>query len=114
MSSKKESSPLAANLKRLRENRGLTQAQLAAILNIETGTVSGYERGYRKPSSDTIFALSQCFEISVDDLLGIGETNSEPSISDSDRDLLKSIHTLSSDDQNRVRMFIDSIKKSST
>ena len=46
------------NLKKIRENRGLTQKQLADKLNIASSTVGMYEQGRRQPDLDTLIKMS--------------------------------------------------------
>ena len=64
----------AINLKLAREKRGLTQEQVADALNISIGTISGYERAYRKPDPEMICKLADLYSVSTDWLLGREET----------------------------------------
>lgn len=61
---------LSARLKLARKKTGFTQAKIANLLNIEIGTLSGYERGYRRPSADMLPALANLYGVSTDYLLG--------------------------------------------
>ena len=66
-----DSAPVLANrLKLARKKTGFTQAKIATLLNIEIGTLSGYERGYRRPSTDMLAGLAQLYGVSTDYLLG--------------------------------------------
>ena len=49
------------NLKTLRIKAGLTQGQLAAILNISRSLISHYERGKRLPKYNTLKQLCNIF-----------------------------------------------------
>lgn len=60
----------AENLKLLRKERGVGQAELAAILNISAKTVSHWETGYTEPSVTQLIQLADYFEISIDELVG--------------------------------------------
>lgn len=51
------------NLKKIRENLGLTQKQLAAELNIAASTVGMYEQGRRQPDLDTLIKMSDKLRI---------------------------------------------------
>lgn len=53
-----------------RKRLGLSQAQLASKLNISQKSISKYERGTRRPSYETLLAMSTIFGVSVDYLLG--------------------------------------------
>lgn len=56
-------------LRKLRENQGLLQKELADILDISTSTIGMYEQGRRQPDNDTLKKLSQYFNVSIDYLL---------------------------------------------
>ena len=60
---------LGTRIASLRQNNGLSQAQLAQKLHISTSTVGMYEQGRREPSVDTLISLSQLFGVSLDYLL---------------------------------------------
>ncbi|HET7628151.1 MAG TPA: helix-turn-helix transcriptional regulator [Bacillales bacterium] len=69
---------LGSRIKRLRENRGLSQKQLAAELEISNVQLSRYESGNRKPDPDTIASFANYFDVSADYLLGIASSVSDP------------------------------------
>ncbi len=56
-------------LRRLRENKGLLQKQLANDLNIKTSTIGMYEQGRREPDNETLKRIANYFEVSTDYLL---------------------------------------------
>lgn len=57
-------------LKKLRENKNLTQEQLAKKLHVVKSTISMYESNIRIPGADTLNELSKYFNVSTDYLLG--------------------------------------------
>jgi flagellar motor component MotA len=57
----------------LRENRGLTQTQVAKILKVDRSSVSNYERGTRKLDQDQIVALVKALNTTADYFLGLSE-----------------------------------------
>lgn len=57
------------NLKSLRMERGISQAQLAQQLNITVKTISHWETGYSEPSIQQILDIADYFQIATDDLL---------------------------------------------
>jgi len=59
---------LITNMRELRGQRGLTQAKLAAELNVEPGTVSGWETGAKKPDFDMLDEIALFYSVSVDSL----------------------------------------------
>ena len=57
------------NLKDLRAEFGISQAQLAKRLNIAAITISRWETGFSEPSIQQILDLCDYFQISTDELL---------------------------------------------
>ena len=57
-------------LKRLREERGLTQGQLAEKVMVTRQAVSRWETGETQPNTDTLKLLSRLFGVSINTLLG--------------------------------------------
>ena len=57
-------------LRDLREERGMTRAELAAKLNISVRLISYWECGKRECSFDTLLQLAEIFNTSTDYLLG--------------------------------------------
>ena len=58
------------NLKTLRKNKGFTQEELAARLNVVRQTVSKWEKGQSVPDSEMLVRLAEIFEVPVSQLLG--------------------------------------------
>lgn len=58
-------------LKKLRENRGLTQEQLAEQINISQQRISAYENEYATPPTDVLIRYAEFFETSTDYLLAV-------------------------------------------
>ena len=63
-------SSLADNLKRIRKSRGLSQQELADLLNTSKQVISRYERGERDPKTDMLFKLSDALKVNPWDLMG--------------------------------------------
>lgn len=57
-------------LKDLREQKGLSQAELANIVGVSQGVISQYERGDRKPTNEIHSKLSKALGVSMDELMG--------------------------------------------
>ena len=60
---------LGSRIASLRQNKGLSQAQLAKRLHISASAVGMYEQGRREPSVEILIALSRELEVSLDYLL---------------------------------------------
>lgn len=61
---------IGRRIKELRTENGLTQQELAKILNVSSMSISFYENEQRKPDSEFIIACSRFFDVSADYLLG--------------------------------------------
>ncbi len=62
---------LGARLKELREEKGLTQRQLAKELNLNAVTYLHYEKSQREPPLAVLASMAIYFDVSVDYLLGL-------------------------------------------
>ncbi len=58
-------------LKELRENKNLSQSQLAKNTGLNQTTISSWEIGKRIPSAQAIIVLAKYFGVSADYLLGL-------------------------------------------
>lgn len=59
------------NLKTLRKNKGITQEELAARLNVVRQTISKWEKGQSVPDAEMLVKLAEFFEVPVSQLLGL-------------------------------------------
>ena len=66
----------AKTIKRLREARGWTQAELARRLGISRNGVNSWEQGLSVPSPACLVDLAKVFSVSTDYLLGLEELTS--------------------------------------
>ena len=60
---------LGENLKLYRENKNMTQTEVAEALGIKSATVSKYESGTLEPNIESLKKLAQLFDISIGELL---------------------------------------------
>lgn len=56
-------------LKELRENKGVTQKEVADAIGCSANNYSRYERGEREPDNTTLKLLSKYFNVSIDYML---------------------------------------------
>lgn len=61
---------LANKIVNLREERNITQSELARRLGLDKSSMSKVESGSRKVSTDELKKISEIFEVSTDYLLG--------------------------------------------
>ncbi|WP_222845965.1 helix-turn-helix transcriptional regulator, partial [Flavilitoribacter nigricans] len=59
------------NLRALRKARGLSQNEMADLLDVTSGTISNYEQGTSNPDIPKLLYISTFFNVSIDDILKI-------------------------------------------
>ena len=72
---------IAEKVKKLREQKGLSQAELARLLGITRSSVNAWEMGISVPSTQYIVDLAGVFDISTDYLLAKRASFSSSTIS---------------------------------
>ena len=60
---------LGEKIKLYRENKKMTQNDIADILKVSSATISKYESGALEPNIESLKKLAELFEISIDELL---------------------------------------------
>ena len=60
---------LGEKIKLYRENKNMTQGEVAKILGVKAATISKYEAGILEPNIESLKKLSELFEVSIDELL---------------------------------------------
>ncbi len=61
---------IGERLKKLREERGILQRQLAEMLKLTQQTISLYESNKREPDAETLSKIADFFGVTIDYLLG--------------------------------------------
>jgi transcriptional regulator with XRE-family HTH domain len=60
----------SSRLRKTRENRELSQSELAREAGMQPSAIAHFEAGRRKPSFDNVRALARALKVSADYLLG--------------------------------------------
>lgn len=71
---------IGQKIRLLREQKNMTQEQLAKLVNLSQQTIDHYEKGRAKPNIDTVSLFANVFNVSTDYLLGCTD---DPSPKDS-------------------------------
>ncbi len=100
------------NLKKLREEAGITQKDLAHKMNVAKATIYFYEQGKVSPSTEMLVKLADFFGCSTDYLLGhqINDPTRQKEATMLQRQLCNEILALDEDDCGRVEAYIAGIK----
>lgn len=70
---------IADQIRIVREHLGLSQKDIATVLNVPSTTISKYERGEIKPSADFLNTISSCLNINLNWLVcNTGEMFNQP------------------------------------
>lgn len=70
---------IGVRITELRKQAGMSQFQLAKVLDIATSTLGMYETGKREPSLKVLNKIADYFDVSTDYLLGRSEKSNDES-----------------------------------
>lgn len=99
-------------LRELRKEKGLTQVELAKILNVSDRSVGFYETGERDPDTDTLKKLADYFDVAIDYLLGRSDIRNQKD-SNFEAKAYHNIDTsgLPDEDIKKVEEYVELLKK---
>ena len=100
------SSDFSKNLKTLRENLNLKQDFLSQKLGISRSVLSYYESGKSEPTLSMLLKISDCFNISIDQLVSNNLSENINSNSKFDIEYF-SVNTLLSDLNNKKQYYLN-------
>jgi len=98
------------NLKKLRNEKGLTQTQLGEIFGLSKTAISLYESGKRNMDISLIINLSKYFQCSADYLLGITTTKTTSISLNIDEDILKKLEKLDDESKEELNKYLEYLK----
>jgi transcriptional regulator with XRE-family HTH domain len=102
--------PLGERLKQLRQERGWSQADLAAKIGGDPGQISRYENGRMTPSAEAVARLAEVVDVSCDYLLIDGSSRRPLHIpEDVLGDRLAAVAELDDDDRHSLLNVIDAL-----
>ena len=93
------------NLKKIREDKGLSQTELAKKSGLQPSTVSHFETGRRAPSFDNLKRLADTLEVTTDFLVGreIDPTTSGPTL----QSIFRNAQEMTDDDRQKLAEFAE-------
>lgn len=83
----KQKFEIGKRIRKYREDRGLSQSELAAILKISSGRLSNWEQGLHRPNANIISEICNALNVSPSDILGVHL--SEDEMTEHERKVLK-------------------------
>ena len=85
----------AARLRHMREQRGMSQSELAREAGMQPSAIAHFEAGRRKSSFDNVRSLAKALKVSGDYLLGSKATTTafrdEDKLTTKDRDFIQNL-----------------------
>lgn len=97
------------NLKTLRQQRGITQQQLADYLCVDKTSISKWEHGANYPNQNIQVMIADYFGVSIDYLLGREEKQYSVNVSSEAQLLIDKISTLSDEEVAKAKEYLDFI-----
>lgn len=98
----------------LRNEKGLSQRQMAKILNISQGTYNNWENENTQPSVEQLIQMSKFFDVSVDFLIGnsedMGGVVHLKHLNKREEQILAHFNSLSGDQQDALLSFLDKLE----
>jgi len=96
----------AENLKQLRADKKISQADFAKEIGVHVTHLSRYERGLSSPSLEVIQKMAEVLNISID-MLVFGSDNAEESINDKELiTLFKKVQNLTDNQKQTIKDLI--------
>lgn len=89
---------IGVRITELRKQAGMSQFQLAKVLDIATSTLGMYETGKREPSLKVLNKIADYFDVSTDYLLGRSEKSNDDDESADYTELEKALNNAKSFD----------------
>ena len=96
---------MGLKIKEFREERFMTQKQLADEIGSSQRNVSHWENGTNEPDVSTLIKLADLFGVSLDELCG--RTFDSSPVSDTENELYKKLSTLNKEQKTALKVFFD-------
>lgn len=100
---------VGALIRHHRERAGLTQVQLAEIVERQVGTISRIERGETAPSFKTLERLAAAFSVEVRDFFGMGPFAARAGRDDPLVEIINLVSAAPPEIQRRAQKLIESL-----
>lgn len=108
--SEKVEKVIGIQIAKLRKNRGITQAELAELINVSIETVSRLERGVSLPSLKTLETIANALNVTFKDIFNFEYTQKSMG-SEYEKEFIKICTYLKTKNINEIKMCYSIIKK---
>lgn len=108
MKDEKDKYEIGKRIRKYRQERGISQKQLAKIIDVSNGRVSNWEQGLNRPDADMLAGLCEALRVSPSLLLGV--RLSEDELDDTERKIIRAYRE-KSDLQKAVRILLGVCKE---
>lgn len=108
---------MIANLKSLRENKGISQKQLADVISVSQQSINKYENHNIEPDIETLIKMADYFETSVDYLIGHTDIHHRIEyvrpydLNKKEANLIDGYRTLTEKEKQSIHLIIDNYNK---
>ena len=93
-------------IKELRNEKGISQEELANAINVKNYSIGDWERSRTEPSINTLIEIANYFEVSVDYLIGrsneIGQVQTNANLDQDEVQLLDLYRQMNFQDKNQL------------
>jgi transcriptional regulator with XRE-family HTH domain len=100
---------IGGNIKRLREDRGIKQSEIADLIGMHRSNYSKIESGQREISVPALDKLAKYFNVSLDDLVHLGD-NIPQEVSVGDKTTVEQVKLIQELDQEEKNMVFKMIE----
>ena len=99
---------MIVNLKKLRNSKGISQQQLASLLNVSQQSINKYENHNVEPDISILIAMAEYLDTTIDYLVGRSDCNSSGNgISKKEEKLIFNFRDLSPTEKQCITTIID-------
>lgn len=102
------------NLKHLRNQKGLTQLQLAKLMKKDYSTIGKWENGTRSPIVLDVIKISEIFDVTLEDLIFSDIIGNNKDKDELEILLHNNINKLTDDDKDTIRFILEKRNKESS
>ena len=82
---------LGARIRKYRENRGVSQKELAQMISVSNSRISNWEQGINRPDVDILAAICRALNVSPSELLDVRLAPDD--LNDQERNVIKAYRT---------------------